>query len=109
MFSSKAGEGRSTVAAGRVGARVWRFTDALENRRSWPRGSGTGKESCSDEHEKIRRAVHLAVRQYSLRSVIKEKVLDSFAAEAKPANFAIRVERLWRRCLWWLLPEHCLQ
>lgn len=26
----KAGEGRSTVAAGRVGARAWRFTDALE-------------------------------------------------------------------------------
>ena len=26
----KAGEGRSTVAAGRVGARPWRFTDALE-------------------------------------------------------------------------------
>jgi len=106
----RAGEGRSTVAAGRVGARSWRCTDALENRRSWPRGSGTGKESCSDGHEKTRKAVHLAVRQYSLRSVIKEKVLDSFAAEAKPANFAIRVESvLWRRCLWWLLPEHCLQ
>lgn len=72
-------------------------------------GSGTGKESCSEEYEKTRKAVHLAICQYSKRSVIREKVLDSFAAEAKPANFAIRVERLWRRCFGWLLPEHYLQ
>ena len=72
-------------------------------------GSGTGKESFSEESEKTRKAVRLAVCQYSLWSVTREKVLDSVAAEAKPANFAFRVERLWRRCFGWLLPEHYLQ
>ena len=89
----RAGEGRSTVAAGRVW--VFGLGHSPKHWRSDGHGQercGTGKESCSEEHEKTRKAVRLAVSQCSMWSVIREKVLDSIAAEAKPANFAIIVE-----------------
>lgn len=54
-------------------------------------GSGTGKESFSEESEKTRKAVRLAVCQYSLRSVTREKVLET-ASRLKPNQLTSPLE-----------------